>query len=171
MAGSSLRRNPMKVDGNAVINSAHTMLRMEAARAVHKAGLHPSIGLGGVRRKGGLVDELMLPYRPVVDLAAAVLIATGRRKMDEGARGAITRLFTAPMSGRRGLMQIRTGLEELAQSLARCFETGEPGLDIRLPAIQDPSALYDRMTGGRGQESGIRNQGSEGADELLIPDP
>jgi hypothetical protein len=68
-------------------------------------------------------------------------------------------------------MQIRTGLEELAQSLARCFETGAPRLDFRLPAIQDPSALYDRMTEGRGQESDVRDQGSEGADALLIPDP
>ena len=163
LAGPGFRRNPMKGDGNAVINSAHTMLRMEAARAVHKAGLHPSIGLGGARRTGGLVDELMLPYRPVVDLAAAVLIATGRRKMDESARAAITRLFTALMSSRRGLMQIRTGLEELAQSLAHCVETGEPGLDIRLPAIQDPSGIYDRMTG-------VRDLGSESADRVPIPD-
>lgn len=154
LAGPGFRRNPAKADGNAVINFAHTMLRVEATRAVHKAGLHPSIGLGGARRKGGLVDDLMLPYRPVVDLAAAVLIATGQRRMDEGTGAAITRLFTAPMSGRHGLMQIRTGLEELAQSLARCFETGQPRLEIRLPAIKDPSAIYDRMTGGRDQGPG-----------------
>ena len=156
LVGPGFRRNPANADGNAVVNFAHTMLRIEAARAVHKAGLHPSIGLGGILRKGGLVDDLMLPYRPVVDLAAAVLIATGRRKMDEGARAAVTRLFTAPMRGRRGVMQIRMGLEELAQSLAKCFETDETRLDIRLPAIQDPSAIYDQMAEARGQESGIR---------------
>lgn len=164
LAGPGFRRNPANADGNAVINFAHTMLRIEAARAVHKASLHPSIGLGGFLRKGGLVDDLMLPYRPVVDLAAAVLIATGQRKMGEGTRAAITRLFTAPMRGRRGVMQIRMGLEELAQSLAKCFETDETRLDIRLPAIQDPGAIYDQMTG-------IRDQVSESTDDLLIPDP
>ena len=164
LVGPGFRRNPAKADGNAVINFAHTMLRIEAARAVYKAGLHPSVGLGGARREGGLVDDMMLPYRPVVDLAAAVLIATGQRKMDEGARRAITRLFTAPMSGRGGLMQIRTGLEELARSLGRCCETREPRLGIRLPAVQDPGAIYDRMTG-------IRDQVSESGDEVLIPDP
>jgi CRISPR/Cas system-associated endonuclease Cas1 len=148
LAGRSFRRNPSKADGNAVINFARTMLRIEATRAVHKAALHPSIGLGGTQRKGGLVDDLMLPYLPVADLAAALLIATGQHRMDETARAAITRLFTAPLRGQRGLMQIRTGLEELAKSLAHCFETGEARLDINLPVIQDPSAIYDRMFGG-----------------------
>jgi CRISPR-associated protein Cas1 len=159
LAGPGFRRDPVKTDGNAVINFAHTMLRVEAARAVHKAGLHPSIGLGGARRKGGLIDDLMLPYRPVVDLAAAILIATGQREMDEGARATVTRLFTVPMRGRRGVMQIRMGLEELAQSLAKCFEAGETRLDIRLPAIKDPGAIYDRMTE-------VRDQASENGDQV-----
>ena len=149
LGGPGFRRNPLKADGNTVINFAQTMLRIEAARAVHKAGLHPSIGLVGGRGRRAMVDNLMLPYRPVADLAAALLVATGQRRMDEGARAAVSRLFTAPLPGRRGMMQIRTGLEELAQSLARCFETGEPRLEIRLPAIRDPGAIYDRMTGVR----------------------
>ncbi|MBE9557445.1 MAG: CRISPR-associated endonuclease Cas1 [Proteobacteria bacterium] len=153
LAGPGFRRDLLKEDGNAVINFAHTMLRVEATRAVHKAALHPSIGLGSGRGKGGLIDDLMLPYRPVVDLAAALLIATGQRKLDEAARAMIVRLFTAPMRGRRGLMQIRMGLEELALSLANCIESGKPMLEIRLPAIKDPSAIYDQMTDVRGQES------------------
>ena len=147
LAGPGFRRDPSKADGNAVINFAHTMLRIEATRAVHKAGLHPAVGLGGARRKGGLIDDLMLPYQPVVDLAAAILIATGQRKMEDSARAPVARLFTAPMRGLRGVMQIRMGLEVLAQSLANCFETGEPRMDIRLPAIHKPDAIYDQMIG------------------------
>jgi len=147
LAGPGFRRDPSKADGNAVINFAHTMLRIEATRAVHKAGLHPAVGLGGARRKGGLIDDLMLPYQPVVDLAAAILIATGQRKMEDSVRAPMARLFTAPMRGLRGVMQIRMGLEVLAQSLANCFETGEPRMDIRLPAIQNPDAIYDQMIG------------------------
>lgn len=161
LAGPHFRRDPLKADGNAVINFAHTALRIEAVRAVHRVGLYPAIGLGGGR--GGLVDDLMLPYRPVVDLAAAILVATGQRGMDQGARAAIIRLFTAPLRGRRGIMQIRMGLEELARSLARCFETGDPRLEIQLPVIRDPSAIYDQM-------AGIRDQVSENTDDLLMPD-
>lgn len=145
LAGPGFRRNPARPDGNAVINFAHTMLRIEAARAVHAAGLHPSLGLGGARGKSGLVDDLMLPYRPVVDLAAVMLIATGQNRMNAVARDALARLFTAPLRGQRGLVQIRMGLEELARSLAHCFESGAARLEIRLPAVQDPSVLYDRI--------------------------
>lgn len=147
LAGPGFRRNPARPDGNAVINFAHTMLRIEVARAVHGAGLHPSVGLGGARDKGGLIDDLMLPYRPVVDLAAAMLIVTGQNRMNAAVRGALTRLFTAPLRGQRGLVQIRSGLDELARSLGRSFESGEARLDIRLPAVQDPSVLYDRIMG------------------------
>jgi CRISPR-associated protein Cas1 len=147
LVGPGFRRIPAKGDGNAVINFAHTMLRIEAVRAVHKAGLHPSVGLGGAREKGGLVDDLMLPYLPVVDLAAALLIATGQNRMNGTVRDALTGLFTAPLRGSRGLVQIRTGLAEMAASLARCFETGEARPEINLPAVQDPSVLYDRMMG------------------------
>jgi hypothetical protein len=153
LAGPGFRRNPMRRDGNAVINFAHTMLRIEAVRALHKAGLHPSVRLGGAREKGGLVDDLMLPYRPAVDLAAALLIATGQNRMDGTARDAVTRLFTAPLRSPGGLVQIRTGLEELAESLARCFESGEARPEVRLPAVQDPSVLYDRMMGAANRSS------------------
>lgn len=145
LAGPAFRRSPARRDGNAVINFAHTMLRIEAVRAIHKAGLHPSVGLGGAHEKGGLVDDLMLPYRPVVDLVAALLVATGQNRMDKVAHDAVTRLFTAPLRGQRGLMQIRTGLEDLALSLARCFESGEARLEFGVPTNQDPSALYDRL--------------------------
>lgn len=154
LAGPNFRRNPARPDGNAVINFAHTMLRIEAARAVHAAGLHPSVGLGDAREKGGLIDDLMLPYRPVVDLAAAMLIVTGQNRMNAVARDALMRLFATPLRGRSGLVQIRSGLEELARSLGSCFESGEARLDIRLPAVQDPSTLYDRIMGSAKQKSG-----------------
>lgn len=170
LAGPGFRRNPARRDGNAVINFAHTMLRIEATRAVHKAGLHPSVGLGGAREKGGLIDDLMLPYRPVVDLAAALLIATGQHRMDEVARDAVTRLFTVPLRGQRGLVQIRMGLEEFAESLARCFETGEVRPELRLPAVQDPSVLYDRMMGAVNRPKTVAGEEvSGGVDRLPKP--
>ena len=162
LAGPGFRRNPARPDGNAIVNFAQTMLRIEATRAVHKAGLHPAVGLGGAREKGGLIDDLMLPYRPVADLAAALLVATGRDKLDAAAREALTRLFTAPLRGARGLVQIRMGLEELAESLARCFETGEARLGLNLPSVQDPSVLYDRMTSARNRPSASTDEGISG---------
>jgi len=145
LIGAGFRRNLRKPGVNAVINCGHTALRIEATRAVQAAGLHPGHALRDRAGTGGLADDLMIPFRPVVDLAAAVFVATGIRRADARVESAFRNLLIAPLRGRRGLVQIRLGLQELAQSLGRCFETGESGLDIHPPALQDPDAIFALM--------------------------
>ena len=57
---------------NAVLNYGYTVLRAMTARAICGAGLHPSIGLHHHNRYSQFVlaDDLMEPFRPVVDRAA-----------------------------------------------------------------------------------------------------
>lgn len=139
LVGRGFRRDPARPGANAVVNCGHTALRIEAARAVHAAGLHPGVGL---RERVGLADDLMIPFLPVVELAAAVFIATGGERADARIEAAFTRLLSAPLRGRRGPVQVRLGLAELARALAHCFETGEARLNLLLPARQDPDALF-----------------------------
>jgi CRISPR-associated protein Cas1 len=146
LVGRGFRRDPVRPGANAVVNCGHTRLRIAAMRAVHAAGLYPGAGLRGAAGRAGLADDLMIPFRPVVELAAAVFVATGNNKADARVEGAFARLLTAPLRGRRGPMQIQLGLHELAHSLAHCFETGAPGLDVHLPSRQDPDALYAQMS-------------------------
>lgn len=145
LIGPGFRRNPRKPGTNAVVNCGHTALRIEATRAVQAAGLHPGHALRDRAGTGGLADDLMIPFRPVVDLAAAIFVATGSDRVDRRVETAFRDLMTAPLRGRRGPVQIRLGLRELAESLARGFETGEPGLEFRLPALQDPDAMFTLM--------------------------
>ena len=146
LVGAGFRRDARQPGANAVLNCGHTELRIAATRAVHAAGLHPSIGLRGRTGRQGLVDELMIPYRPVVDLAAAVCIATGRKKVDAAVRGAFAGFLAAPLRGPRGPIQISLALEELARSLGDCLEGGESRLELQLPARQDPDAIYALMS-------------------------
>ncbi len=142
LIGRGFRRDLKRAGANAVVNCGHTALRIEAMGAVHAAGLLPGVGLGDRSERGGLVDDLMIPFRPVVELAAAVFIATGTDRIDTHIEAAFERLMAAPLRGRRGPAQIRLGVAELARVLARCFETGETRLDLMLPARQDPDALF-----------------------------
>lgn len=167
LTGPGFRRDPVKADGNAVINFAHTMLRVEAARAVHKAGLHPSIGLGGARRKGGLIDDLMLPYRPVADLAAAILIATGQREMDEGApcdhHPPVHRADARP--ARRSADPHGTGgIGPVAGQMFRGWRN-----PAGHPSASDQGPQYDLRSDHRGQGSGIR-EWRPGVGMGLMPD-
>jgi CRISP-associated protein Cas1 len=57
---------------NSLLNYGYAILRAIVARAITASGLHPSIGLHHHNRYNAfcLADDLMEPYRPLVDLTA-----------------------------------------------------------------------------------------------------
>jgi len=67
--GSLFRRDQEAEGLNALLNYGYTVLRAATARAVIAAGLHPSIGLHHSHDNNAmrLVDDLMEPFRPVID--------------------------------------------------------------------------------------------------------
>jgi len=70
--GRRFRRNRDGLDENRLLNYGYAVLRAIVARAVCAAGLHPSLGLHHHNRYDPfcLVDDLMEPFRPIVDRAA-----------------------------------------------------------------------------------------------------
>ncbi len=72
-ADAEFRRNPDGEGRNVLLNYGYAVLRAIVARAICAAGLHPSIGLHHKNRYNPfcLADDLMEPFRPVVDGAVA----------------------------------------------------------------------------------------------------
>ncbi len=68
--GSNFLRNREAPRINALLNYGYTIIRSATARAVMAAGLHPSIGIHHKNASDAmrLVDDLMEPFRPLVDL-------------------------------------------------------------------------------------------------------
>jgi CRISPR-associated protein Cas1 len=77
-ADLNFRRHRENEDQNILLNYGYAVLRAIVARAVCAAGLHPSLGLHHHNRYNAycLADDLMEPYRPVVDHAVAEYLAT-----------------------------------------------------------------------------------------------
>lgn len=75
-ADPHFRRGREGPDQNAHLNYGYAVLRAVTARAICAAGLHPSAGLQHHNRYNAfcLADDLMEPYRPLVDRAVAVWI-------------------------------------------------------------------------------------------------
>jgi CRISPR-associated protein Cas1 len=69
MFGGSFRRDRERPGVNAHLNYGYTILRSALARAVTAAGLVPSLGIGHVNARNNfcLVDDLLEPFRPLVD--------------------------------------------------------------------------------------------------------
>ena len=75
---SQFRRRRDAPDQNRMLNYGYAVLRAIVARALVAAGLHPSLGLQHHNRYDAFVlaDDLMEPYRPLVDAAVLACVAT-----------------------------------------------------------------------------------------------
>ncbi len=77
-ADLDFRRHRENEDQNILLNYGYAVLRAIVARAICAAGLHPSLGIHHHNRYNAfcLADDLMEPYRPVVDRAVAEYMST-----------------------------------------------------------------------------------------------
>jgi CRISP-associated protein Cas1 len=74
------RRDPEGEGLNPLLNYGYAVVRAIVARAICAAGLHPSLGVHHHNRYDAfcLADDLMEPFRPLVDRVVARLADTGR---------------------------------------------------------------------------------------------
>lgn len=135
--GEGFRRDRSAGGINGLLNYGYTVLRSATARAVVAAGLHPSVGVHH-RNRGNdmcLVDDLMEPFRPLVDLLAARLVEAGKTEVNPDTKRALAGLTAVDMHTAQGTTPLVTCLERLAVSLAQSFESGEPKLDLPLAPL------------------------------------
>ncbi|MBI4559837.1 MAG: type II CRISPR-associated endonuclease Cas1 [Candidatus Hydrogenedentes bacterium] len=94
----AFRRNPEAEDVNALLNYGYAVLRAIVARAICAAGLHPSFGIHHHNRYDAfrLADDLMEPFRPLVDGAVArrVLLEGKPATLDKETKAAIIGALT-----------------------------------------------------------------------------
>lgn len=141
MMGDDFRRDANAPDVNALLNYGYTVLRAATARAVVVAGLHPSIGLHHSNRGNAfaLADDLMEPFRPLVDCAARRLATQNGTKVDTAAKQALARLIAIDLPLDEAMSPVSVAVTKLATSLGQSFETGK--LSLALPRPPDTLTL------------------------------
>lgn len=139
MMGSDFRRDRQAQDVNALLNYGYTVLRAMIARSVVAAGLHPTIGIHHANRGNAfaLADDLIEPFRPLVDTLAIQLWESGLKTLTPEAKRAFVGLTSLDMPGEAGVTTVSGAGVRLAQTLARCFETNE---SVHLALPKPPSA-------------------------------
>jgi len=75
--GENFRRDPDAGDQNRYLNYGYAVLRAIVARAICAAGLHPSLGIHHHHQDNAycLADDLLEPFRPLVDRVAVEVSA------------------------------------------------------------------------------------------------
>jgi CRISPR-associated protein Cas1 len=143
--GKGFHRRREAGGANAMLNYGYTVLRAATARAVIGAGLHPSLSLHH-RSKGDalrLVDDVMEPFRPTIDLAVKALLDDGVATLDTPAKRRLAHALHADFATDEGITPLSTVLSRVAISLAQVF-TGErkslalPHSPIPVPAAELP---------------------------------
>jgi CRISPR-associated protein Cas1 len=132
---------------NALLNYGYTILRGLMARSVMLAGLHPSFSLHhSVERNAlALVDDLMEPFRPMIDLVVLALQNAGEQEPTPVARTSLAALPVLDMKSRKGTTTVAESAKNLAASLADTLlgKRKKLLLPSALPDIALPEELMD----------------------------
>lgn len=132
LLGADFRRDKDEPGINGMLNYGYAVLRAATARAVMAAGLHPTFGLhhGNQGNPMALVDDLMEPFRPLVDLRVAQLVDAGHEEVDRTCKQVLAEITVIDLDTDAGATPLSTCLTRLAASLGQAFENGTPRLAL-----------------------------------------
>lgn len=145
LLGKDFRRDREAAGINALLNYGYTVLRALVARQVMAAGLHPGIPLHHANEGNAmrLVDDLMEPFRPLVDLCVRRLIERGRSELDADTRRELAVLGTRSLHTAHGVSPVAVVVQRLAVSLAQTYESTDGALELPPTRKDALASLWD----------------------------
>jgi CRISP-associated protein Cas1 len=134
--GRSFHRS-QEVWANAALDYGYAVMRGACARALVAHGMLPTLGLfhSSEQNAFNLADDLIEPYRAIVDLHVAT-----NRKTDESIdlspadKVALVALLNIDVAMPRGVMSVLSSIEQAAESLARLYDGGSE-LVLEMPKL------------------------------------
>lgn len=137
LLGREFRRDTDGGGLNGLLNYGYAVLRAATARAVMAAGLHPSLGLMHANRGNALVlvDDLMKPFRPLVDREVHRMKGEGLADVTSDAKAALARVMVIDLPAEEGLSPLMTCLERLTSSLAKAYAGETKKLALPRPGL------------------------------------
>ncbi|KPF79903.1 hypothetical protein IP88_01360 [alpha proteobacterium AAP81b] len=148
LLGAGFHRERGGDGANALLNYGYAVLRAACARAIVASGLVPTLGLWHRHRANPfcLADDLMEPFRPLVDQRVVALLADSPATTleDRPTRAALLALLNegVRLGGRRWPLLL--GLEQASAGLAQALSGG----DWRAMPVPDSLALAPEADDG-----------------------
>lgn len=144
---SEFRRDQNGSGPNGLLNYGYTVLRATVARAIVASGLHPTIGIHHSNRANSLAlaDDLMEPYRPIVDWTVSRLIARGETEVSPSTKQSLAEVMGHDVRIGDERSPVSVAVLRLAKSFAQSCEM--ESVSLALPASPSPMDLA-AMIGG-----------------------
>lgn len=135
LMGPDFRRDREADGANALLNYGYAVVRATVARAVVAAGLHPTIGIHHAHRGNAfaLADDLVEPFRPLVDALVVALLGQGVEALDPAIKRRMAKLIAFDVRVGEELSPVSVAAQRLTQSLTRCFADNSADLALFTP--------------------------------------
>lgn len=123
LMGKSFRRRREGPPPNTALNYGYAILRAGAARALAATGLHPTLGVKHTSRTNPLclADDLMEPFRPVVDYLVTRLPDSKHKDLDVESRAQLAACLTFRIEHQGESRTVSDWLFRAAASLAAVY--------------------------------------------------
>jgi CRISPR-associated protein Cas1 len=130
--GDNFSRRPEGNWPNSLLNYGYALLRASAARAICAAGLNPIFGIHHENSTNPfpLADDIMEPYRPLVDFYAKQVMAADINEMNPIAKQMISSFLWSDLHFKEETTPLYAALERLAFSLVTSFKYKKPQIEI-----------------------------------------
>jgi CRISP-associated protein Cas1 len=117
---------------NAALNYGYSVLRGAIARGLVAHGLHPTVGLfhDSEQNAFNLADDLIEPFRPLVDLHVVKRPATTDGDLLPEDKASLVALLNTDVGMPQGRMSALSAIEYAVESLVRVFELEASELDL-----------------------------------------
>lgn len=130
--GGAFRRDQDMPGLNAALNYGYSILRSSVARSVAATGLTPALGLFHRNRRNPfrLVDDLMEPFRPLVDRQVKAREYDWSDRLDAEARAALAAVLTETIATTDGERPLYRVLAQTCHSLVEVLQDERQDLDL-----------------------------------------
>jgi len=144
LLGDGFRRDFETGLENALLNYGYSVLRAATARAVCSAGLTPALGIHHRNRKNpfALVDDLMEPFRPLVDQTVRRILAGDsgdETDLTPDLKRKLARVLDLDVGLQKGTSTVMNALYRLAQTFVTSLQEKENVLEF--PTLKPANKL------------------------------
>lgn len=135
--GKDFIRDRNKDGINTLLNYGYIILRSATARAIIASGLHPTLGLHHKNQFNPfrLADDLMEPFRPLVDMVVFDLIQKNKTELNKETKSILVNILSKNMPALIGYTETDFCIQTLATSLAQIY-LGKRN-DLEVPFIME----------------------------------
>jgi len=133
--GKGFRREDARF-ANAAMDYGYAVLRGTIARGLVAHGLLPSLGIfhSSEQNAFNLADDVIEPFRPVVDLFVAKHMSLAGTELNPQDKASLVALLNVDVEMPRGKMSVLSAIEHTIESLARIYDGGNESL-LELPTL------------------------------------